>query len=156
MNSGVIVAVGVVGAFVLYETVLPRLYAALRKWRREQARAKAEKGESSPKNDAAVGCPLSSVQVGDKAEQRTETSVQNAPTNDAVLAFSDCGVARAEKEGQIPSAGVGMRRSEAEGSPNEVSREAVARGRAAQVSPNSAYAKHPRSKPANKGSNGFS
>ena len=33
-------------------------------------------------------------------------------------------VARAEKERQIPSAGVGMRRSEAEGSPNEVSREA--------------------------------
>ena len=38
-----------------------------------------------------------------------------------------------------------MRRSEAEGSPNEVSREAVARGRATQVSPNSAYAKHLRS-----------
>ena len=52
--------------------------------------------------------------------------------------------------------GVGMRRSEAEGSPNEVSREAVARGRATQVSPNSAYAKHLRSKPAHKGSNEFS
>ena len=52
--------------------------------------------------------------------------------------------------------GVGMRRSEAEGSPNEVSREAVARGRATQVSPNSAYAKHPRSKPENKGPNEFS
>ena len=51
--------------------------------------------------------------------------------------------------------GVGMRRSEAEGSPNEVSREAVARGRATQVSPNSAYAKHPRSKSVNKGSNEF-
>ena len=38
-----------------------------------------------------------------------------------------------------------MRRSEAEGSPNEVSREAVARGRATQVSPNSAHAKHLRS-----------
>ena len=49
-----------------------------------------------------------------------------------------------------------MRRSEAEGSPNEVSREAVARGRATQVSPNSAYAKHLRSKPANKGSNELS
>ena len=138
MSVGVIVAVVVVGAFVLWETVLPRLYAALRKWRR-RAKAKAEKGESSPKNDAAVGCPLSSVQVGDKVEQRTETSVQNAPTNDAVLAFSDCGVARAEKEGQIPSAGVGMRRSEAEGSPNEVSREAVARGRAGSENAKSAY-----------------
>ena len=49
-----------------------------------------------------------------------------------------------------------MRRSEAEGSPNEVSREAVARGRAAQVSPNFAYAKHLRSNPANKGDNEFS
>ena len=32
----------------------------------------------------------------------------------------------------------------------------VARGRAAQVSPKFAYAKHPRSKPGNKGSNEFS
>ena len=52
-------------------------------------------------------------------------------TNDATLAFSDCGVAT---EGSV-----GMRRSEAEGSPNEVSREAVARGRATSENAKSAY-----------------
>ena len=39
----------------------------------------------------------------------------------------------------IPYRRVGMRRSEEEGSPNEVSPEGVSRGRAAQVSPNSAF-----------------
>ena len=39
----------------------------------------------------------------------------------------------------IPYRRVGMRRSEAEGSPNEVSPEGVSRGRAAQVSPNFAF-----------------
>ena len=44
MSVGLIVAVGVVGAFVLWETVLPWAFAALRRWRGEQARAK-EAGE---------------------------------------------------------------------------------------------------------------
>ena len=54
MSVGVAVVASVVGAFTLYETVLPRLYAALRKWRRERARAKAKKCKPSPKDDAAV------------------------------------------------------------------------------------------------------
>ena len=103
MSVGVIVAVVVVGAFVLYETVLPRAFTALRKWRREQARAKAEKGESSPKNDAAVRCPLPSVQVGDKVEQRTETTGQNVPdTNSRTQGVDAAGDSRSPTDAPAP------------------------------------------------------
>ena len=55
MSVGLIVAVGVVGAFVLWETVLPWAFAVLRRWRMEQARAKEEREAGTRGNlDVAV------------------------------------------------------------------------------------------------------
>ena len=51
MSGSLTVVAGVVGAFVLWETVLPWAFAALRKWLREQARAK--EGEATNRTVAA-------------------------------------------------------------------------------------------------------
>lgn len=80
MSGGVIIAIGVVGALALFETVLPRAFAALRKWRsRAKERAEAEeeeRGVPSAGNDAAVQCPLSPVREEPEEEHRTEDGGQ--------------------------------------------------------------------------------
>ena len=104
MSVGVIVVAGVVGAFALCETVLPWTFAALRKWRKAQAEKKNADGFAVRKvGEMACGYD------GPSGLRHNAISPElSSSANDAALAFSDSGAARAEKEEQIPSAGVGI------------------------------------------------
>lgn len=99
MSGGVIVVAGVVGALALWETVLPRAFAALRKWRREQARAKKEREKKADGDVPVAGrAVLSPPQPSSNAASLKGDGIL---TGDATLAFPNSGAAT---EGSVVAA----------------------------------------------------
>ena len=82
MSGGVIVAMGVVGALALFETVLPRIFATLRTWRRLVKAARVKERAQLPSAnavpaDAAATPPSVVVSQSDSAK----VDANNGETN---------------------------------------------------------------------------
>ena len=100
VSGGVIVVAAVVGTLALFETVLPWAFAALRQWRRQAKEAGGVRTQLPSANanwaKTAVANDARALEVSSCSARATPQSVfakVDALTNDATLAFSDCGVA---------------------------------------------------------------
>ena len=102
MNGGVTVILCIVGALGLCEAILPRVFAALCRWRQERARAATNRTVAVSATGVVTGDPLANAGRGGR--DGTDLTVSGRGGRDGTdLTVSGRG-ARAEKERQIPGA----------------------------------------------------